>query len=444
MRFNAMAGALLAAGSLLVLASCASSASSGWSAAPVADPATVGFSKAGLDRIDAAMEAAVSKGEVAGVVTLLAKDGQVVDYDTFGLASLESGAPIRKDTIFRIFSMSKPITGVAMMQLYEQGKWKLDDPVTKFVPEFTNLKVLRLDAEGNAVLDASGKPVLVNPNRPATMRELMSHTAGLAYGLSGEDPANTAFRDLSVLGSSDLEEMITKMATIPLILQPGERWYYSAAVDVQGLIVQRLSGKRFGDYLQENLFAPMGMKDTAFYVTPDKAARLSGVYQWDRDTGKLASGNRFGRDNFTNPARLESGGGGLVSTIEDYARFCQMMLNKGELNGARILKPETVALMTQNHIGSLRLNSDGTAANPGLPGVGFGLDFAVVTDPAAAGTSEGVGTYYWGGAAGTWFWIDPTNNLYFIGMIQRYGGAGPNATDFRAESRKLVYEALEN
>jgi CubicO group peptidase (beta-lactamase class C family) len=347
------------------------------------------------------------------------------------------------ESLFRIYSMSKPITGVAMMQLYEQGKWQLDDPITKYAPELANLKELTWDKDGKVVTGADGKAVLAAPKKPATMRQLMSHTAGFGYGLAGNDPVNKAFRDDRVLASSDLDEMMKKIAAIPLLYEPGTRWSYSVAVDIQGYLVQKLSGQKFGEYLKQHVTGPIGMTDTAFYVTPDRKARFTEVYHWDDQQKKLVMNvARTDRGGFEDPARLESGGGGLVASTHDYARFCQMMLNKGEIGGKRLLKPETVALMTRNHIGELHVAVDGTRPQPGAEAVRFGLDFAVYVDPKSVGLPYGTGTYYWGGAAGTWFWIDPVNDLAFVGMIQHQGASRPNGFNFRADSAKLVYAAL--
>ncbi|MGH6644575.1 MAG: serine hydrolase domain-containing protein, partial [Bradyrhizobium sp.] len=392
----------------------------------------------GLAALDARLAKSVADQDVAGVVGLLARNGEVVQFNAHGVQSGDpaTGAPMTKDSLFRIYSMSKPITGVAMMQLFEQGKWKLDDPVTLYAPELANLKVM-------TGVDKAGKAIVANPTRAPTMKEIMSHTAGFGYGLSGNDPVNNAFRDQGVLASANLEEMMGKIAGIPLIYEPGTRWSYSVSVDIQGYLVQKLSGQKFGDYLKANIFTPLGMNDTSFYVHEEQKPRFTDVYHWDKATSKLvANVDRPDRPGFTDPNRLESGGGGLVSSTHDYARFCQMLLNQGELAGNRLLKAETVALMAQNHIGELRLYSDGTTANPGLPGVGFGLDFAVYDDSSITGQPYGKGTYYWGGAAGTWFWIDPVNNLFYIGMIQSMGGARPDAMAYRADSAKLVYGAL--
>lgn len=425
----------------LLVAACAStggsSASKGtqWPTPADVAVAKAGFTPAGLAALDARMKEAVDKKEIAGIVTLLVRHGEVAQFNTHGVQAFETNAPMKIDSLFRIYSMTKPVTGVAMMQLYEKGLWKLDDPVTKFIPEFANLKVYT--GKG-----ADGKDTLVPANRPATMRELMSHTAGLGYGLSATNPVDIAFAKEAPLTKADMKSMVATTASLPLLAQPGERWSYSIAVDIQGAIVERLSGEKFGEYLKKHIFGPLGMSETRFFLTEKDRARMTNVYQWDRAKNGLAlfpdpEGRGFYDDN-----HVESGGGGLISTTHDYARFCQMLLNKGSLDGKQILKPESVALMSQNHIGNLRIFSNGNAPTSGQPGIGFGLDFSVVTDPAAANTKQGEGTYSWFGIAGTWFWIDPKNDLFFIGMIQRRGGAGANAVNFRGDSAKLVYDAI--
>ena len=416
-------------------------ADAAWPRAAVADPTTVGFTRAGLDALDARMKQSVADGDTAGMTYILIRHGEVADFKTLGKQTPD--APMALDSLFRIYSMSKPITGVAMMQLYEQGKWQLDDPISKYAPELAGLKELTWDKDGKVAVGADGAPVLTSPKKPATMRQLMSHTAGFGYGLSGDDPVNKAFRDQRVLGSQNLDEMMKKIAAIPLLYEPGTKWSYSIAVDIQGYLVQKLSGQRFGDYLKEHVTGPIGMSDTAFYVTPDRKPRFTEVYHWDRQQNALVmNAVRTDRGGFEDPRRLESGGGGLVGSTHDYARFCQMMLNKGEIAGTRLLKPETVKLMTQNHIGPLHVGIDGTSPQPGAETVRFGLDFAVYVDPKSANLPFGNGTYYWGGAAGTWFWIDPVNDLAFVGMIQNQGGNRPGGMNFRADSAKLVYAAL--
>jgi CubicO group peptidase (beta-lactamase class C family) len=417
------------------------SADPAWPRAAIADPSGLGFSKAGLDALDARMKQSIADGDTAGMTIMLLRHGQVADFKSFGLQTPDR--PMALDSLFRIYSMSKPITGVALMQLYEQGKWQLDDPITKYAPEFANLKELTWDKDGKVIVDADGKPVLITPRQPATMRQLMSHTAGFGYGLSDGDPVNRAFRDEGVLSARDLDEMMRKIVKIPLLYEPGTRWSYSVAVDIQGYLVQKLSGQKFGDYLKEHVTGPMGMTDTAFYVTPDRKPRFTAVYHWDRQQNALVLNPARGdRGGFEDPTRLESGGGGLVASTHDYARFCQMFLNGGEIGGKRILKADTVKLMTQNHIGSLRVGLDGTTARGNPEAVGFGLDFAVSLDPPSANLPYGKGTFYWGGAAGTWFWIDPVNDLAFIGMIQNQGGNRPGGLNFRNDSARLVYAAL--
>jgi len=412
-----------------------------WPRSAVADPTKLGFTRAGLDALDARMKQSVDDGDTAGITMILIRHGQVADFKSFGRQTHDK--PMALDSLFRIYSMSKPITGVAMMQLYEQGKWQLDDPITRYAPELASLKELTWDKDGKVATDADGKAVLTTPTRPATMRQLMSHTAGFGYGLGGDDPANKAFREQRVLGSRDLDEMMKKISGIPLLYEPGTKWSYSVAVDIQGYLVQKLSGQKFGEYLAEHVTGPIGMTDTAFYVTPDRKPRFADVYHWDGQQNALVLNvPPAGRGGFEDPMRLESGGGGLVASTHDYARFCQMLLDKGEIGGRRILKADTVKLMAQNHIGPLRVAVDGTRPQPGAEAVRFGLDFAVYVDPKTAGLPYGNGSFYWGGAAGTWFWIDPVNDLAFIGMIQMQGGNRPGGLNFRGESANLVYAAL--
>ena len=400
-------------------------------------PESVGFDSARLKKLDAAMAKVVADGRVAGMTTLLVRHGKVVEFNAYGKADLASGAPMERDAIVRIYSMSKPITGVAMMILFEEGKWKLDDPVTKFIPEFKDLKVM-------TGVDDKGNIVTVPASRPPTMREIMSHTAGFGYGLGDKHPVDKLFRERKVLASSSLPELVTKVADIPLMFQPGTNWSYSVSVDLQGYIVEKISGQKFGDFLADHVFKPLKMNDTAFYTGPEKAHRLAALYATDPKTRQMAPANDlFGGSppDYTKPPALESGGGGLVSTTADYGRFAQMILNKGELDGVRILSPAAVELMGTNVIPeSVLVNSNGTSGSRFNDAVGFGLDFMVVNDPRKAGTLGGKGELSWGGAAGTWFWIDPTNDLYFVGMIQRLGGSGGD--DLGGQARTLTYQAL--
>ncbi|MDB5453420.1 MAG: beta-lactamase [Caulobacteraceae bacterium] len=405
-----------------------------------AAPEAVGFSSERLKRLDAAMAKTVADGEVVGMTTLLMRHGKTVAFNTYG--ELAPGKPMSKDALFRIYSMTKPITGVAMMILFEEGKWRLDDPVTKFVPEFRDLKVM-------TGLGVNGQPILVPMKRPPTMREIMSHTAGLGYGLSDYHYVDKQFRDKQVLASQGLKQFIDRTATIPLMFQPGENWSYSVAVDVQGAIVERITGKTLGQFMAERIFTPLKMTDTFFQVPADKAARLGPVYVFDAQAGKLIEAKRlFGMadvPDYTKPPSMESGGGGLVSSTTDYARFCAMLANGGQLDGVRIISPSTVKLMGTNVIPrNVLVGTDGRGANAVQQfneNVGFGLDFMVLNDAKKSGSLEGDGTMSWGGAAGTWFWVDPENDIVFVGMIQRFAGA-PTALNVSGVSRTMVYSAL--
>ena len=397
----------------------------------VHSPESVGFSSARLERLHALMQQTVDKKELAGIVTLLARHGKVVDYRVYGQRDMAGGAPMTKDTIFRDYSMTKPVTGVAMMILYEQGKWLPGDPISKYVPEFANLKVFN-------GLDAEGKMVLVDPEHPPTMRELMSHTAGFTYGFFGDSPVDVMYRDSKLFQSANLQEMIEKIARIPLAYQPGKKWLYSASMDIEGYIVEKLSGKSLPDFMRDNIFDPLGMKDAGFFVTAEKRNRFAALYDANKQDG-LDLNPGSGTDYAAQPA-LASGGGGMVSTTEDYYRFAQMMADGGELNGKRILAPASVKLMTSNHVPEALLTQGfGIGAQQIRPGFGYGYNCAVEFDPLEANLPDGKGTFLWDGAAGTWFWVDPTNDIVFVGMIQRMRGGNPNVQYL---SRSLVYQAL--
>jgi CubicO group peptidase (beta-lactamase class C family) len=401
---------------------------------PTAKPESVGISSERLALLPEGMKALVAQGRLAGVVTIVSRNGKVVEFDAAGKRDIAANAPMQKDSIFRIYSMSKPITGVAMMMLFEEGKWQLNDPVAKYIPEFANLKVYSTDASGNVVLK--------DQNHPVTMRELMSHSGGFTYGFFSNTPVDKLQREADLLNPNNtLDEFIKRVAKLPLNSQPGSEWHYSISVDIQGYIVQKLSGMPFEEYLEKRIFKPLGMVDSGFYVPKEKLGRFAEFYTYDND-GKLkaiAATEALNHDFSAKPA-LSSGGGGLVSTATDYMRFCQMLLNGGQLDGVRLLSPLTVELMRTNVL---------APTVPILaPGAGFGLDFAVYTDPVVAGGYYGKGTFWWGGAAGTWFWIDPVNNLIEIGMIQQAAGTGAaavaNVPDVRGLSHALTYQAIVN
>ena len=312
------------AGLALAISSVASHGDDTWPTTEAGAKAA-GFSEEGIAALDAAMTKVVADQEVAGMVWLLARNGEVATFESAGLARVDDQAPITMDSLFRIYSMTKPVTGVALMMLYERGLWKFDDPVSLHVPELAGLNIM-------TSYDDNGNMELVSPSREPTMRELLNHSAGYGYGLSGNDPVNAKFRDTRVLASTDLDELITKVADIPLLFEPGERWSYSISVDIQGYIVQRLSGKRFGEFLEEEIFAPLGMNDTRFFVKAEDVGRFAEVHNWDSERNRLVQRpHRTDRPSYLDPARLESGGGGLVSSTHDYARFLQLLVNEGEL-----------------------------------------------------------------------------------------------------------------
>ncbi len=391
-----------------------------------AKPADVGLDPAGLEKLNEAMHGMVDGGQLAGVVTMVSRKGKVVHFDAYGKRDIENGLPVEKDTIFRIYSMTKPIIGVALMTYYDEGRFTLDDPVSKFIPEFADLKVAKEDGP-------DGMPITEDADHPMTMRELMSHTAGLTYGLFSQSQVDTLYTKAGIITdpNQNLKDMIDKLAKIPLRQQPGSMWHYSVAVDVQGYVLEVLAGKPLDEVLNERLFGPLGMTDTAFWVEPDKVDRFSHMYATNE--GKLAKvefGQYLEKPNFL------SGGGGLVSTATDYMRFAQMLANGGELDGVHILKPETVELMHTNH-----LPAGVTDMGPIYRGNRFGLDFSIVTDPNPATDHERAkGEYWWYGIGGTWFGINPVQDLVVVGMIQ--------SRDFRASgmariaSKRLAYEAI--
>jgi CubicO group peptidase (beta-lactamase class C family) len=398
--------------------------------AVTAKPEQLGFAKDYSQRLGKAMQTFIDKKQLAGVVTLVARHGEVIEYSARGVADLQSGKPLKKDSIMRIYSMTKPITGVAMMMLYEEGKWRPSDPIAKHIPEFANLKVF-------TGTDADGKPILSTPKHAPTVGELMSHNAGFTYGLFGATPVDKMYQQSNPLGAPSLKAFIDKIAQLPLAYEPGEKWMYSVSVDIQGALIERLSGKTFPQFLEERIFKPLNMSDTAFYVPKDKVGRVATQYNWDGQKSALVT--QPNDPGISEPPGLPSGGGGLYSTAADYFKFAQMVANGGELNGTRLLKPSSVATMRTNKLNATTLNSNSGIGPVRIkPGLGFGFDFAVLDDPAKGGLPMGKNTYWWWGIANTWFWIDPTNDIVFVGMIQRRGGS-PTPED---ASRAVTYESL--
>jgi len=397
-------------------------------------PELVGMDSARLNRVTEAMQDLVDQGLLAGAVTVAARDNKIMHFESVGYKDLETEAAMTDDSLFRIYSMSKPITGVAMMILYEEGKFKLSDPVEKYIPEMKDLQVY-------AGTNPDGSMITEEANHKMTIRELMSHTGGLSYGVFDASPVDSAYVEAGVGAAAAAgilepnetsKDFVIKLGQIPLKHQPGSKWEYSVSVDVQGYLVEVLSGQKFGNFLEERIFEPLEMQDTAFHVPQEKLGRFAQMYGYGPD-GKLTPGELFAGADYTTAPAFEAGGSGLVSTAMDYIRFSQMMLNGGELDGIRILAPLTVDLMhrdqTPKAMAESSLDQQGTA---------FGLDFAVIQDPVQA-ESYSQGEYYWGGAAGTWFWIDPVEDIVFVGMIQVAGALTP---DVRSLSRRLLYQAI--
>lgn len=399
---------------------------------PTVRPEAEGFDAGRLDRITQSMQRYVDEGKLAGVVTMVARHGKVVYFDAVGNKGVDDPRPLAKDDLFRIYSMSKPITAAAAMQLYEQGKFQLTDPVSKFVPELKGVQVLQSDG--------TLAPVVAE----MTMQQLLTHTTGLSYGFDADnDPVDKLYAGAKLWESKDLDDFAERLGKLPLKFQPGAQWHYSVAVDVTGLVVQRLSGQRFDEYLAEHIFAPLGMRDTFFEVPVDKLNRFLPNHFIDPKTGKLATILADGNEAMRNYEKvsLYSGGGGLVSTTMDYMKFAEAMRNGGELNGQRILSPMTVHYMATNHLpASMSSGGTGEAPSIGQPlrGFGFGLGFGLVTDPAAGGVMGSPGEFNWGGAAGTVFWIDPVEQVTVVGMIQLMGSPYP----FRQDLKIATYQAI--
>ena len=405
----------------------------------VAKPESVGFSSERLERLHALIQDEVDHKQLAGAITLLARHGKVVDFRTYGKRDLATDVPMTTDTIFRDYSMTKPVTGVAMMILYEEGKWLPSDPISKFIPEFAHLKVYN----GK---DADGKMILADPGHAPTIGELMSHTAGFSYDRFGLPEVGAIYREKQVMQSKNLQEMVDKLSTIPLNYQPGKGWMYSVSMDIEGYIVEKLSGQSLPDFMRDRIFTPLGMKDAAFYVSADKRKRFATNYTYNSaQQGLVANPTENGiPTDYTTTPTMPSGGGGLVSTIEDYYRFASMLGNGGMLNGKRILAPSTVKLMSSNHVAEPVINGTYGQFGIGLsqirPGFAWGYNCAVIYDPPAASLTDGKGTFFWDGAAGTWFWVDPTNDIVFVGMIQRMSSPDNHPLEYKAHS--AVYQAL--
>lgn len=412
---------------------------SGLACLETSEPEQQGVSSERLQRLSALSKQYVDEGRVTGIVNLVLRNGEVIHYEATGNRGADDPSPMQVDDLFRIYSMTKPITAVAAMQLYEQGKFQLSDSVTKFVPELKDLKVL----------NASGQfePVA----REMTMHQLLMHTTGMSYGFAAAtDAVDQLYAMADLWAAEDLDDLAVRIGRLPLKFHPGDRWHYSVAVDITGIVVQRLSGQPFDEYLEEHIFAPLGMTDTFFEVPESKRNRFVSNHFLNPETGALTD-TKYAPPPFSYrdgvaffdyfDVSLFSGGGGLVSTAIDYAKFSEMMRRGGSFNGARILGPKTVAFMTKNHLakGSMLDSWDEKPTDDiGRSGFGFGLGFGVVTDSTAISIMGSDGEYNWGGAAGTVFWIDPVEELVVISMIQLMESPWP----LRSDVKVAVYQAL--
>ncbi|MBX9790475.1 MAG: beta-lactamase family protein [Pirellulales bacterium] len=394
---------------------------------PSVAPDRVGLDAAALSEIDARMQSYVSEGKLAGIVVLIAREGRVAHAGVYGKMDLETGETMRRDALFRIYSMTKPITGVALMTLFDEGKFQLDDPVSRYLSGFDQLKVFA-GKDGDTIK-------LEDLERPVTIRDLMTHTAGLAYGLFPLNPVDAMYTQAKLLDrTQNLDSMLERLLKLPLAAQPGEKWMYSIAVDVQGKLIEALSGKPLDEFFAERIFKPLAMSDTAFSVPEEKLARLTVNYR--KQDGKLVPVDGSRTSQFASKPVLLSGGGGLVSTADDYLRFAQMMLNGGELDGVRVLRAETVELMTRNHLAD-KLVPIVLGPLP-LANMGFGLDFAVRVRTAEGEPDGSLGEYGWGGAASTQFFVAPRENLICVGMTQFM----PSTPAYFQDLRKQLYTGM--
>ena len=413
-----------------------------------APPESAGMSKTAFDRLEAHLKHRyIDAGRFPGTQVLVYRRGKVVHSSVQGFADVERKVPVRDDTIYRIYSMTKPITSVAFMMLFEEGRVALDEPVHKYIPEWKNL----------GVFQAGTAPSFLTrpPSRPMLIVDLLRHTSGLTYGFQQRSNVDAAYREMKigeVLKAGTLQSMIADLSKIPLEFSPGEAWNYSVATDVIGYLIGKISGKPFDRFLKERIFDPLGMNDTGFFVSPDKAHRLAACYSADPQGGMTfhATERKGGMtlqddpatSSFLSPPSFISGGGGLCSTVTDYLTFCRALINGGALGGVRLIGPKTLSLMTSNHLPGGRYLpelSRSLFSEATYNGIGFGLGFSVTMDPALALIPGSRGEFAWGGAAATSFWIDPAEELIAIFMTQVMPSS---AYPIRRELRTLVYAAI--
>ncbi|MYE84169.1 MAG: beta-lactamase family protein [Gammaproteobacteria bacterium] len=406
-------------------------------------PELQGMSSDRLQRVQALNQRYTDAGIIAGIVTAVARNGVIVHQSASGVRGVDDPRPIALDDLFRIYSMSKPVTAVAAMQLYEQGAFQLSDPVSRFIPELKDLKVIE-----NGVL----RPA----KREMTMHQLLTHTAGLSYGFDPGNPIDRMYVEASLWEAKDLDDFVTRLARLPLMFDPGGEWQYSVAVDVTGLVVERISGQPFDEYLNEHIFQPLDMVDTGFNVPPDERHRLLPNHVLDSGTNRSVSiDNVFeffpqAADMFYRNCRamcdfddvtLYSGGSGLVSTLRDYLRFA-LAMRDGELDGQRILSPKTVNFMRRNHLAAGVHPVSPIERIPFASG-GWGIGFSVLTDPAAQGIMASVGDYSWTGGAGTVFWIDPVEDIVVVSMMQLLGTWPSYQWELRVATNQALTVSME-
>ena len=417
---------------------------------PATKAEKVGMSSERMKRMTALGDRYIQNKQVAGMVNLVMRNGKVVHYQAHGTRGANDDRALKRDDLFRIYSMTKPITAVAAMQLYEQGKFQLSDPVSKFVPELKDVKVL----------NANGQ--LEDQDAQMTMHQLLTHTTGLSYGFAAQvDLVDRAYMEADIWAAKDLDEFAQRVAKLPLKFQPGSQYHYSIAVDITGLVIQRLSGQSFDVYLRENILEPLGMEDTFFEVPNNKISRFLPNHFIDPDSGRLIDITLIPKENPLSvianrknvalvdfeSVSLFSGGAGLVSTAMDYARFAEAMRNGGILAGKRILSPKTVSFMTQNHLKpTIQMGGTGQqlTTDGNISGVGFGLGFGIITDPAYYGVIGSVGEFNWGGAAGTIFWIDPLEEIVVVSMIQLMSSPWPLRSELRVATYQAITDSYEN
>ncbi|WBB82208.1 serine hydrolase [Micromonospora sp. WMMD882] len=401
------------------------------------DPDEIGFDPARLARLDTHFGRYVDAGQLAGWQIVVTRRGQIAHSSTYGLRDVEAGAPVQPDTLWRIYSMTKPVTSVAAMILWEEGRFELTDEISRWLPEFADVRVY---SKGSSL-----KPYTVPAIEPIRVWHLLTHTAGLTYGFMQTSVVDGLYRaagyDNHWPEGVDLATASAALAELPLLFQPGAAWGYSVATDLLGRLIEVISGQQLDDFLADRIFRPLGMTDTQWWVEGDDAERLGALYVPDPRTGRVLRHDQFGDLARQKPSLL-AGGSGLISSAYDYHRFTQMLLRGGELDGVRLLGPRTVRFMTRNHLPGgqdLGALSVGGFAETVFEGIGFGLGFAVVQDPVPSRLPSSVGEYYWGGVASTAFWVDPVEEVTTMLFTQLMPSS---VYPLRPQLRQLVYSAL--